>query len=33
LHYKAKKNLTKLDRNLTNKKGTRIEPDDVQLRS
>ena len=29
LHYKAKKNLTKLDRNLTNKKGTRIEPDDV----
>ena len=29
LHYKAKKNLTKLDRNLKSKKGTRIDPADV----
>jgi hypothetical protein len=29
LHYKAKKNLSKLDRNLKSKKGTRIDPEDV----
>ena len=29
LHYKAKKNLSKLDRNLKSKKGTRIHPEDV----
>ena len=29
LHYKAKKNLTKFNRNLNSKKGTRITPDDL----
>jgi len=29
LHYKAKKNLSKLNRNLQSKKGTRINPEDL----
>ena len=29
LHYKAKKKLSKLERNLMNKKGTRVLPDDL----
>ena len=29
LHYKTKKNLSKLNRNLNSKKGTRITPDDL----
>ena len=30
LHYKAKKNLSKLDRNLKNGKGVRIHPDELE---